>query len=232
MSLEVIHIIEDDPKQARLLDEALRKARYRTHVSSEGPSGVLHANELLPNLILLDMVLPGMGGQDVLCCLQEDMLTKDIPVIMMSAMNSEADRIMALNNGADDFLLKPFSLDEVVAKIRAVLRRSLRAAVSHDLSLDFELVVEDEFRIINFRGTRLQVNAGEWGILHHLVKQAGKSVTPEELITVLWGNDGMIHDHELDRVVLALQEKLVAHGLPAGTIKSMPSVGYALTPQF
>src|SRR3954469_17080381 len=123
MSLELIQIIEDGHDQAQLMDQILRKASFRTNVAFDGPTGIQDIWRLKPALVLLDLILPGMGGKDICTRLRNDPQTKSMGIILVTAMGSEDYKVAALDVGADDVITKPYSSRELVARVKAVLRR-------------------------------------------------------------------------------------------------------------
>src|SRR5262245_13306525 len=157
MTLQIVEIIEDEPAHAALMDHALRKARYRTHVAQDGRSGIDDAKRLNPALILLDVMLPGMDGHEVCRRLRDDPQTRTIPIIIVSALGTlDVNRVAGLDLGVDDYVAKPFSPREVVARVKAVLRRSRSCYVESQDHLQGQFVLEDSFCVVSFRGRRIQ----------------------------------------------------------------------------
>ncbi len=228
MSLEVIQIIEDDLTQARLLDVALRKAAFRTNVAHDGQVGVRDVQRLRPELVLLDLMLPGLDGQGVCRLLKSDPATRNIPIIMMTALGDEAHRVAGLEAGADDYLVKPVGEQELVARIKAVLRR-IRPPIDEPLAeSNGELRLEQDRYDAVFRGKPVTLSGKEWRLLRRLVRSAGSVVPREELATLIWGEDGLIHEHELDRLVGALSAKLTNEQARTDGILPVPGTGYRL----
>jgi DNA-binding response OmpR family regulator len=208
MSLEVIQIIEDDHLQASLIDREVRKAGYRTNVAHDGRTGLADVRRLHPSLVLLDVMLPEMDGHDVCRQLREDRQTQEIPIIMMSALGTEEHKTTGLELGADDYVVKPFGLAELISRIRAVLRRSASQMTASPTGRDGDLSLEEDRYVALFRGQRVTLTGMEWKILRRLAGSAGRVVMREELVEALWGRDGLIHDHELERLIKALGQKL------------------------
>lgn len=226
MSLEIIQIIEDDRTQARLIDQALRQASFRTNVAHDGPAGMQDIWRNKPALVLLDVMLPGMDGMEVCRRLRKDPQTKHVPIIMITAMGSEEQRIAGLDEGADDYIAKPFSAKELAARVKAVLRRSQRNL--QELDEEEDLVLEGQLFVVTFRGRRLTLSDLEWRALRRLATSRGKVVPREELRTLLWGNDELIHERDLNGCMESLKQKL--DGPPSvGTILSLSGGGYQLT---
>ena len=227
MPFEIVQIIEDEPAHAGLLDHALRKAQYRTNVAPDGETGINDAKRLNPALILLDVMLPGMDGHEVCRRLKDDPQTTGIPIIMISALGTiDTNRVAALNLGVDDYIAKPFSPQEVLARVDAVLRRSTSKETGRVRYLRGQLVLEESFYVVSFRGKRIQLTWQEWVILRTLAQKVGMIVTREELTELLWGKDDLIHEHELYRLIRFLKQKLDEGGDWGAIIAT--SAGYAL----
>jgi DNA-binding response OmpR family regulator len=228
MSLEIIQIIEDDPTQAKVLDLALRRASYRTNVAFDGQTGLEDAQRLHPALVLLDLMLPGIDGREVCRLLRRDPKTTDIPIIMITALGSEAHRVEGLELGADDYMVKPFNATELVARVKAILRRVRPPAHSTAQGIGEGLVLEEDRFVALFRGRRVTLSGPEWRILQRLVRHDGQVVPREELTSILWGEDGLIHEHALDRHIQALSQKLRDDAICADSIVTVPG-GYRLS---
>lgn len=226
MALEIIQIIEDEADHARLLDLALRKARYRTHVATDGRRGLEDARRLQPALILLDVMLPGLDGYEICRHLRKEPATRSIPIIMLSALGAEGHRVAGFDLGADDYLTKPFSLKEVVARVGAVLRRS-RPAAGHRLALcDGTVVMQESLVRVAIGGHPLQLSDQEWRFLQLLIGRNHRMVTWDEIYVALWGDCDPAHRHELDRMLQSLNEALDAAGC-GRRVQAVPGLGCA-----
>lgn len=226
--MEIIQIIEDEPDHARLLDLALRKARYRTNTAHDGRLGLADVRRLRPALVLLDVMLPEMDGHEICRRLKADPQTCAVPVIMMSALGTADHRIMGLELGVDDYVTKPFSPKEVVARVQAVLRRTRLQAVRPEAYLDGMVRLEAGRFTVSLQGSRLELDDAEWRILRRLAREERLIVEREELMVAVWGEQDPVYEHELERRVLALNRKLA--GLPSAgwTVAALPGVGYRL----
>jgi DNA-binding response OmpR family regulator len=229
MSLEVIQIIEDDPIQARVMDSALRKASFRTNVARDGQTGIEDIKRLLPALVLTDVMVPGINGHDLCRLLRQDPKTRELPIITVTALAAEEYRVYGLELGADDYLVKPFGAAELVARVRAVLRRTRGAGPSVRQGNGDGLTLEEEQVVALFRGRQVTLSGQEWKLLRRLSNSGGEVVPREELSALLWGEDGLIHDHELDRQIQQLGRKLNDGALCAGSILRVPGGGYRLS---
>lgn len=160
--------------------------------------------------------------------LRADRQTQSIPIIMMSALGTEEHKTIGLELGADDYVVKPFGLAELISRIRAVLRRSASHANVQADRQDGDLRLETDQYVALFRGQRVTLTGIEWKILRRLAGSVGLVVMREELMHAIWGRDGLIHDHELERHIKALRQKLGDD--PASPKMIAPSAaGYILT---
>lgn len=228
MSLELIQIIEPDQEQAAALDHVLRKASFRTSTAFDGQTGLQDVWKTRPSLVVLDLMVPGIGGKTLCRQLREDPQTASVGIIVVTGLPSEQYRIAALESGADDVLAKPYSAREIVARIQAVLRRLRAAPVDAGEDLDGDLTLTQMQYAVRFRGLEAVLTAGEWTLLHRLAKSPNKVVPMEELRALLWGNDGLEHGLELDRIVQSLSKKLVAGSGAGPVIGLTPGAGYRL----
>ena len=231
MGLELIQIIEEGQEQARAIDQLLRKASFRTNVACDGPTGIQDIGRLKPALVMLDLLPPGMSGKEICARLRGDPQTKSMGIIVMSAMASEDHRVAALEAGADDVIAKPYTGREVVARVKAVLRRIAATAPMGDEEMDDDLVLEETQYVVSFRGLRAILTTAEWMILARLARAAGKVVPREELRAALWGEDGLSHDRALDQAIRSLNGKLAADMNGRDLIAGIPGSGYRLTRQ-
>lgn len=208
MSLEVIQIIESDQDHARSVDQVLRKASFRTNIAFDGPTGIQDIWKNRPALVVLDLMVPGIGGKDLCRRLREDPQTKSMGIILVTALTSEDYRVAGLESGADDILAKPYSPRELVARIRAVLRRVAASMPENLDDLDEDLTLDATHYAASFRGRQILLTKPEWQTLLRLAKTTGKVVPREELRSMIWGEDDLTHDHELDRIIASLNTKL------------------------
>lgn len=228
MGLEIIQIVEDDQSQARLLDQILRQASFRTNVAFDGPSGMQDVWRLKPSLIMADDNLPGITGREICKRLRQDPSTKHIPIIVLSGYSSEERRAEALDGGADDFIVKPYGAVELVARVRALLRRC-RQGQGQEEELGEDLVFADNLYVAAYRGRKLTLSTHEWKALRRLASTVGNVVPREELKALLWGDDPLLHDGELDRCIEQLNQKLAGEGRAVGHIGMVPGGGYRMT---
>ena len=228
MSLEIVQIIEDEPIHAQLLDRSLRKARYRTNVAGDGVTGLADVKRLNPSLVLLDLQLPGMSGLEVCRRIRASPGTRQIPIMMISALGGEEDRITGIEMGADDYLAKPFSPREVVSRVGSLLRRTRRLLDEGCATGDEALIIEEHYLKITLLGARLTVSQPEWRLLQLLSKRSGQIVSVEELASLIWSDSEFLRHRDLDAIMATLNNKV--RNASSGSIEVVPTIGYRLVP--
>ncbi len=229
MSLEIVQILEDDQSHAKHLDQILRGASFRTNVAFDGPSGMQDVWRIKPSLVMADDNLPGITGREICKRLRQDPSTRHIPIIVMSGYASDERRAEALDGGADDFIMKPYGAIELVARVRALLRRCRQDQSQQEEELGENLVFADNVFMAVYRGRKLALSGKEWKALRRLALTVGNVVPCEELKALLWGDDELLHDGELDRCIEELNQKLDGEGNAVGHIVMVRGGGYRMT---
>lgn len=221
--LQNILIVEDDADIAESLLYNLKREGFRAAVAESGEKALRMAldEKGSPSLIILDLMLPGMSGMELCRRLRREAATEKTPVIMLTAKAAEADRIAGLDTGADDYIVKPFSVREVVARIRAVLRRAEKETPpKYD---DGRLMVDfDEMRVIA-DGTNVRLTRKEFALFEHLIKSSGRVATRQQLLDNVWGYSYFGDTRTLDVHIRRLRQKL---GDCGGGIETVVGVGY------
>jgi DNA-binding response OmpR family regulator len=216
-----ILIIEDEVDIASMVAERLRSEGFVTETCHDGLQGVERAAELRPDLVVLDLMLPGLDGVEVCRRIQSARRT---PLVMLTAKDDEADMLIGLGVGADDYLTKPFSVRELVARIRAVLRRSGETAATGDERIEIGDVVLDVSRRLAHRGgVAVHLTALEFDLVLALATSQGAVMTREQLLYKVWGYRDSSGHRTVDSHVRSVRRKL-----GAGIIRTVHSVGYAL----
>lgn len=219
---EKILIVEDEKDIARMVEYNLRKEGYRTIVLHDGSFAAMTASKELPSLILLDLMLPGLDGLEVCRRLKADTRTARIPIIMLTAKTEEADKVLGLGLGADDYVTKPFSLKELVARVQAVLRRSKAAAEAVDICLAGDLELDARRVLVKMKGRPLELTSKEFELLKALMTSGGKVLTREALLESAWGMDAAaeLETRTVDVHVGTLRKKLRNEGRRIVTVKN------------
>ncbi|HVQ55242.1 MAG TPA: response regulator transcription factor [Pyrinomonadaceae bacterium] len=223
---ESILIIEDDADIAESLHYNFRREGFRTTIAESGEKGLRLAldERTSPSLIILDIMLPGMSGMELCRRLRRESLTERTPVIMLTAKAAETDKIAGLDTGADDYIVKPFSVKEVIARVRAVLRRSEKEAAPKyqdaRISVDF-----DDIRL-TCDGSDIKLTRKEFALLEHLIKNLGRVATRQQLLDNVWGYSYFGDTRTLDVHIRRLRQKM---GDCGGCIETVVGVGYRFT---
>ena len=220
---QTILIIEDDADIAEGLHYNLKREGFRAVIAESGEKGLRLAldEKNTPSLILLDLMLPGMSGMELCRRLRRESLTENTPIVMLTAKASEGDKIMGLDTGADDYIVKPFSMKEVIARVRAVLRRSEKDATPK---------YEDERLAVDFADMRVKcsdqavkLTRKEFALLEHLIQNSGRVASRQQLLDNVWGYSYFGDTRTLDVHIRRLRQKLDDCG---GCIETGVGVGY------
>lgn len=224
MSAGRILVVDDDPQIRRVMKATLVGHRYEVMEARTGEEALERLPQEMPNLVLLDMNMPGMGGLETCRAIRGG---SDIPVIILSVRNTEKDKVAALDAGADDYITKPFGIEELLARIRAALRRSPSSPEggphgfsSPDLEIDFET------RRVHANGKDVRLTPKEFELLRHLVTHAGKPVTHRELLQAVWGPDYGDEPEYLRVFINQVRKKIEANPAKPKYILTEPWVGY------
>jgi DNA-binding response OmpR family regulator len=231
MDQKKILVVEDDAAIRRGLVDALSFAGYAAFEASEGSAGLAAALELNCDLILLDLVLPGRDGLTVLREIRA--LRLPIPVIVLTARGAEDDRVRGLDLGADDYVVKPFSMKELLARIEAVMRRSpARAAAVPRIAFDGGLADLDRHEVRFDDGGRSELSERERELLRYLASHAGRAVSRDELLARVWGlNPAGITTRTIDMHIARLREKLHDNPEQPRIVLTVRGQGYMLAAQ-
>ncbi len=221
--LQNILIIEDDADIAESLHYNFKREGFRSTIAESGEKGLRIAldEKNTPSLIILDLMLPGMSGMELCRRLRREPLTENTPIIMLTAKAAEIDKIAGLDTGADDYIVKPFSVKEVIARVRAVLRRAEKETApkyeDENLSVDFE-----DMRVV-CRESEVKLTRKEFSLLEHLIKNIGRVATRQQLLDNVWGYSYFGDTRTLDVHIRRLRQKM---GDCGGCIETVVGVGY------
>jgi DNA-binding response OmpR family regulator len=219
-----ILLIEDDPDVTRLAAAYLEREGYRVAVERDGTAGLLSCERNRPDLVVLDWMLPGSSGIDVLRRLRR---ASDVPVLFLTARSEEGDRILALELGADDYLTKPFSPRELVARVAAILRRTHPANDRRETLHHGPLAIDPASRSLRIDGAEVPLTALEFDLLRTLAEAPGRVFNRQELLARLWDREYNGSDRVVDVHISNLRQKLAAAS-PTELIHTVRGVGYAL----
>ena len=223
MSAGRILVVDDDPQIRRVMRATLVAQSYEVIEARTGEEALEAVGRELPSLVLLDMNMPGIGGLETCRALRSG---SDIPVIILSVRNTEKDKVAALDAGADDYVTKPFSIQELMARIRAALRRSPSAEGGPHLVTSDDLEIDFDARRVRVRGADVRLTPKEFELLRYLVAHAGKPVAHRELLQAVWGPDYGDEPEYLRVFVNQLRKKIEANPAKPRHILTEPWVGY------
>ncbi|MBB16104.1 DNA-binding response regulator [Candidatus Poribacteria bacterium] len=218
-------IVEDDPDIVDILSYNLKQADLKVTSVPDGSSALAEVKRRLPDLILLDLMLPKVDGLEVCRLLKGEPETKNVPIIMITAKGEEVDRIVGLELGADDYIIKPFSPREVVLRVRSVLKRSV-ANSQKEITAQIEangVIIDIDRRQVNYKGKPINLTATEFDLLLILAKTPGRVFTRNLLMDLVWGQDYYGVDRTVDTHMSRLRQKLGGGGK---NLQTVHGIGY------
>jgi two-component system, OmpR family, phosphate regulon response regulator PhoB len=219
-------VMEDEDALATLLQYNLEKEGYRVVVAGDGEEGLVQIDERLPDLVLLDWMLPKVSGIEVCRRIRGRPETRNLPIIMLTARGEETDRVRGLDTGADDYLTKPFSMTELIARIRAVLRR-IRPGLADDRINHGDIVIDRVAHRVRRAGKEIHLGPTEFRLLDHFMQHPGRVFSREQLLDAVWGSDVYVEARTVDVHVGRLRKALSVEGT-ANPIRTVRSAGYSL----
>jgi len=225
MMQEKILVIEDEVDILEVLEYTLSREGFRVLSTRDGEDGVYLARRDAPRLVLLDLMLPGLNGIDVCRRLKADPVTQELPIIMVTAKGEESDIVLGLGVGADDYITKPFSPKELVARVKAVLRRGPLKddAVAEERIVRDHVVVDSARHEVLVDGQRVDFTPTEFRLLHMLASHPGRVFTREQLLSRVIGESAFVVDRNIDVHIRGIRAKLGPHRELVETVRG---VGY------
>jgi two-component system phosphate regulon response regulator PhoB len=221
-----ILVVEDDEAIVELLRYNLEAADYEVAVCMDGDTALVAVSERIPDLILLDWMLPGVSGLEVCRQVRRASGTRTVPVILLTARGEESDRVRGLESGADDYILKPFSPAELLARVRAVMRRA-RPAVDSETLVFADIVMNLATHRVQRAGTNVSLGPTEFRLLRHFMEHPGRVYSREQLLDAVWGHDVYVETRTVDVHIRRLRKALNADDR-RDVIRTVRSAGYSL----
>jgi len=226
MARKLIAIIDDEPDILELVSLSMEKAGYDTIKFDNGADLLAALPQKLPDLLILDLMLPDMDGFDICKEIRKNDNFANLPIIMLTAKNDVTDRILGLEFGADDYVVKPFSPRELAARVKAVLRRNTKKVEeTKSIKVDHEMLIDLQKYNVTRNGVDLNLTSTEYKILKLLATRPGWVYSRNQMLDYLWGNDKIVIDRTIDVHVRNLRSKL---GESGNKIKNVRGVGYKL----
>lgn len=220
--METVLIVEDDSTMLRGLQDNFAYAGYRVITASDGEAGLNAALDGGADLILLDIMLPKINGYEVCRLVRKEGL--DVPIIMLTAKGEESDIVLGLNLGADDYVTKPFSIKELLARAGAFLRRRKREEPTRYTFGEYELDVAG--RVLLREGREVKLSPKEYGLLEFFLQREGKALTRDEILNAVWGYNSFSGHRSVDRFVTTLRGKIERDPHRPRFIHTLREVGY------
>ena len=223
MAKQKILVVDDEPDLVELVKDVLERNNYLVISARNADLAIKKVREAKPDLIILDLNLPGIGGIEVCRILKRDKKTSSIPIIMLTVKSTEIDKIAGLEAGADDYMTKPFSTAELVARTRAVLRRLLYAGEPGEVLVAGEIRLDSTEHMVYVKDKRIDLTPKEFNLLYRLMKKKGKVLSRTFLIENIWGYEYLGGTRTVDVHVRHLREKMGEEGKKIETVEG---VGY------
>jgi len=221
-----ILVVEDEPALVELLTYNLERAGYETAVARDGEEAELMIAENKPDLVVLDWMLPYVSGMEICRRLRARAATRQLPIIILTARGEETDRVRGLEAGADDYVVKPFSPRELVARVSAILRRAQPGSDDEILSFD-DVQMDMAAHRVTRDGRPVALGPTEFRLLHHFLSNPGRVFSREQLLNSVWGYDAAIEPRTVDVHIRRLRKALNTDG-QADLIRTVRAAGYAL----
>ncbi len=225
-----ILIVEDEASIHQLLDYNLKSEGFRTRVVENGEDVHSAILDEMPDLILLDWMLPGLSGIEVCRLIRARPETQSLPIIMLTARGEESERIRGLATGADDYIVKPFSVPEVMARVRSILRRVKPSAVA-DILLRGDISLDRAKKRVTRAARDISLSPTEFRLLEYLMQQPGRVFGRAQLLDRVWGNDADVDERTVD-VHIGRLRKSLSRGKETDPIRTVRTSGYAFDERF
>lgn len=219
-------VVEDEEALAQLLKYNLEKEGYRVSTANDGEEALVVADENNPDLVVLDWMLPKAAGIEVCRRLRARQETRNTPIVMLTARGEESDRVRGLDIGADDYITKPFSMGELLARLRAVMRR-IRPGLADDKVACGDIIMDRVAHRVKRGEREIHLGPTEFRILDHLMQHPGRVFSREQLLDAVWGSDVYVEARTVDVHIGRLRKALMT-GEEADPIRTVRSAGYAL----
>jgi DNA-binding response OmpR family regulator len=224
--METVLIIEDDPTMLIGLKDNFEFKCYKVLTAADGERGLKAALNSKPDLIILDIMLPKINGYEICRLIREQKLT--MPIIMLTAKGEESDIVLGLNLGADDYVTKPFSIKELLARAAAFLRRAKKEVQDVYEFGGFRL--DTSARRLTRKGKEIELSPKEFNLLEYFVKKPGRALTRDEILNAVWGYDCVVTSRSIDRFVTTLREKIEPDPSQPIFIHTIRQIGYRFEP--
>jgi DNA-binding response OmpR family regulator len=218
---QTVLIVEDDPRIARLVSKNLEAAGLVCRISADGDLALREFEKEKPSLIVLDLMIPGTDGYEVCRRVRRE---SEVPVLMLTARSSEADKLLGFEIGADDYLTKPFSTRELVARVRALLRRA--GVKEGEAVRRGSLLIDPARRLVEREGVRCELTTLEFDLLHFLATRPGRVFTRDDLLHHVWGDDRVVDSRSIDSLISRLRRRIETDPAHPRYVQTVWGAGY------
>ena len=223
MAKSHVLVVEDDKSLADVLAYNLDQAGYEVSIARDGQDGLRQAEVKVPDVVLLDLMLPLMDGLEVCRRLRASAVTRDMLIVMLTAKSEESDEVIGFSLGADDYVNKPFSIRVLVERVKALLRRRDGGTDNHDVVSSQGIMVDRRGHRVSAGDTLLELTPSEFSLLDVMIRQPGRAFSRSELIDAALGNETIVLERTIDVHIRALRQKLGRH---ADVVETVRGVGY------
>jgi phosphate regulon transcriptional regulator PhoB len=220
-------VVDDEPDIVELVSYNLSKEGFDVSSAADGQEALAKIRETKFDFVILDLMLPGMSGMEICRVLRNDTETKSLPIVMLTAKGEEVDRVLGLEMGADDYVTKPFSPRELVARVKAVLRRTLEQKKEDDKTIHIgELTIDKETYTVTKRGVTLSPSSTEFRLLLYLVERKGKVFNRDQLLDAVWKDEAFVEPRTVDVHVRRLRTQIEDDPANPKYLRTKRGIGY------
>jgi len=221
-----ILVIEDEADLVELISYNLKKEGFNVDSAMDGETALSKIKKGRYDLVVLDLMLPGIQGMELCRILRNDPKTETLPIVMLTAKGEEVDKILGLEMGADDYITKPFSPRELVARVKAVLRRSLEKPAAEKIVKVGELLIDKERYAVTIKGRPMKLSATEFKLLLFLAERKGKVFNREQLLDAVWSDEAFVEPRTVDVHIRRLRAQIEEDPAHPRYIKTLRGIGY------
>jgi len=221
-----ILVVDDETDLVELISYNLKKEGFSVDSAFDGETALARIRKDKYDLVVLDLMLPGIQGMELCRMLRNDPKTEALPIVMLTAKGEEVDKILGLEMGADDYITKPFSPRELVARVKAVLRRSMEKPTSEKILKAGELVIDRERYTVSVKGKPIKLSATEFKLLLFLAERKGKVFNREKLLDAIWSDEAFVEPRTVDVHIRRLRAQIEEDPAHPGYIKTLRGIGY------
>jgi len=225
-TLKHILVVDDEADLVELISYNLKKEGFSVDAAMDGETALSKIKKGRYDLLVLDLMLPGIQGMELCRILRSDPKTETLPIIMLTAKGEEVDKILGLEMGADDYITKPFSPRELVARVKAVLRRSMEKPAPEKILKAGELVIDRERYLVTVKGKPVKLSATEFKLLLYLAERRGKVFNREQLLDAVWSDEAFVEPRTVDVHIRRLRAQIEEDPAHPRYIKTLRGIGY------